>query len=128
MLDAIVESAARVCGIDDVIHAAPRGRHDGSSVLILVSIPIAASRRSVLTSHGGGWMLEHGTLHIPDVARAESDFQESSALRQVTAPYLRRASPSARRTHRSDWARGAPRFVPSLQRKSSCSKPSPTRQ
>ena len=70
VLDAIVESAARVCGIDDVVLRL----HEGTlwfRGLILVSIPSAVDdqyRRATVR-----WMREHGTLHIPDV-RAQNDF------------------------------------------------------
>ena len=72
VLDAIVESAARVCGIDDVVLRLREGNtmvpraHFGP-------IPIARASRSVLMSHDYRWMREHGTLHIPDV-RAQNDF------------------------------------------------------
>ena len=71
VLDAIVESAARVCGIDDVVL---RLREGNAMVrgLILVPYPLAASR-SVLMSRRFRWMREHGTLHIPDV-REQNDF------------------------------------------------------
>ena len=73
VLDAIVESAARVCGIDDVVlrlverNAMVVRAHIGS-------VPIAVSRMeiSIDESHFG-WIREHGTLHIPDV-RAQNDF------------------------------------------------------
>src|SRR5262249_52901386 len=65
VLDAIVESAARVCGIDDVVLRLREGdamvarAHFGS-------IPIGrvetSSDRPLYR-----WMREHGTLHIPDV-------------------------------------------------------------
>ena len=73
VLDAIVESAARVCGIDDVVlrlverNAMVVRAHIGS-------VPIAGSRMeiSIDESHFG-WIREHGALHIPDV-RAQNDF------------------------------------------------------
>ena len=43
VLDAIVESAARVCGIDDVGAATPRRRRYGCRGLILVPYPLAPS-------------------------------------------------------------------------------------
>ena len=73
VLDAIVESAARVCGIDDVVLRLREGN-------IMVSrahfgpMPIPWPRsRSVLIEPQYRWMREHGTLHIPDV-RAQNDF------------------------------------------------------
>ena len=68
MLDAIVESAARVCGIDDVVLRLLEGN-------ALVSrahfgpIPMQAASRSVWTTPQYRWVREHGTLHIPDVQK-----------------------------------------------------------
>ena len=71
VLDAIVESAARVCGIDDVVlrlregtRMVPRA-HFGS-------IPIGRAEISI-DEPQFRWISEHGTLHIPDV-RAQNDF------------------------------------------------------
>ena len=71
VLDAIVESAARVCGIDDVVLrliegniALPRA-HFGPIPIRVVEISIDEARFR--------WVREHGTLHIPDV-RAQTDF------------------------------------------------------
>src|SRR5262245_52619499 len=71
VLDAIVESAARVCGIDDVVlrlHVGntnvPRA-HFGS-------IPIGRPEISI-DEPQFRWIREHGTLHLPDV-RAQNDF------------------------------------------------------
>jgi GAF domain-containing protein len=70
VLDAIVESAARVCGIDDVVlrliendATVPRA-HFGP-------IPIGPA----ISTHAPHyrWMREHGTLHISDV-REQNDF------------------------------------------------------
>ena len=74
VLDAIVESAARVCGIDDVVLRLREGN-------ILVSrahfgpIPMPASRIVIsIDEPQYRWMREHGTLHVPDV-REQNDFQ-----------------------------------------------------
>src|SRR5687767_12367327 len=71
VLDAIVESAARVCGVDDVelrlcetttmisrahFGSVPIGRHE-------ISVDELQFR----------WLREHGTLHVPDVLR-QNDF------------------------------------------------------
>ena len=71
VLDAIVESAARVCGIDDVMLRlregnvmVPRG-HFGSLPSGRVEISIDEPQFR--------WIRENGTLHIPD-ARAQNDF------------------------------------------------------
>ena len=71
VLDAIVESAARVCGIDDVIlrlrdgNAMVARAHFGSIPIVRVEIGIDELQFR--------WMREHGTLHIPDI-RAQNDF------------------------------------------------------
>jgi two-component system NtrC family sensor kinase len=76
VLDAIVESAARVCGIDDVGlrlregDTMSRRAHFGSIPLARVEISIDEPQYH--------WMREHGTLHIPDV-RAQNDFPVGSA-------------------------------------------------
>ena len=72
MLDAIVESAARVCGIDDVVLRLRNGdvnvarAHFGS-------IPVA--RREVSMGPQHRWMHERGALHIPDV-RVQNEFPD----------------------------------------------------
>jgi GAF domain-containing protein len=71
VLDAIVESAARVCGIDDVVLRLREG-----AILIprahFGSIPITRIEISV-DEPQYHWMREHGALHIPDI-RAQNDF------------------------------------------------------
>ena len=66
VLDAIVESAARVCGIDDVVLRLREGERYGCAgsfwshthpVRVEISIDEPQFR----------WMREHGTLHVPDV-------------------------------------------------------------
>ena len=70
VLDAIVDSAARVCGIDDVVLRLREGNamipraHFGP-------IPIGPVRS--IDEPQVRWIREHGTLHIPDV-RAQNDF------------------------------------------------------
>ena len=71
VLDAIVESAARVCGIDDVVLRL----HEGDTMVPRAhfgSIPIGRVEISI-DEPQFRWMREHGTLHIPDV-RAQNDF------------------------------------------------------
>ena len=89
VLDAIVESAARVCGIDDVLLRLREGNtmvaraHFGS-------IPISRDEIS-MDEPQYRWMREHGTLHIPDV-RAQNDFPmlgSSGRLRTLLAVPLR---------------------------------------
>ena len=71
VLDAIVESAARVCGIDDVIL---RLREGNTMVSRAHFGPIPISRVEVTIDQPQyRWMREHGTLHIPDV-HAQKDF------------------------------------------------------
>src|SRR5262249_19311439 len=71
VLDAIVESAARVCGIDDVVLRFPEGNemvpraHFGS-------LPPNPRKVSIDEPHIR-WIREHGPLHIPD-AREQNDF------------------------------------------------------
>ena len=71
VLDAIVESAARVCGIDDVVLRLREGNvlvsraHFGSLPIGRIEISIDEPQYR--------WMREHGTLHVPDV-RAQNEF------------------------------------------------------
>ena len=71
VLDAIVESAARVCGVEyltlrmrEGFMIVPRA-HFGSMPTVRAAVSIDASHFL--------WMREHGTLHVPDV-RAQKDF------------------------------------------------------
>jgi GAF domain-containing protein/anti-sigma regulatory factor (Ser/Thr protein kinase) len=73
VLDAIVESAARVCGIDDLGLRLREGN-------VFVSrahfgpLAVPADREEVsIDDPRFRWVAEHGTLHIPD-ARAQNDF------------------------------------------------------
>ena len=73
VLDAIVESAARVCGIDDVVL-----RLNENNALVprahFGSVPVPPSRVAIsIDEPQVRWMREHGALHIPDV-RAQNDF------------------------------------------------------
>ena len=83
VLDAIVESAARVCGIDDVVLRLREGN-------IMVArahfgpIPINRVEISIDTPQFR-WMREHGTLHIPDV-RAQNDFPTLGSVAGLRAP------------------------------------------
>src|SRR5207247_4393643 len=71
VLDAIVESAARVCGIDDVVL-----RLNENNALVprahFGSVPPDRVEVSIDELHIR-WMREHGALHIPDV-REQNDF------------------------------------------------------
>jgi GAF domain-containing protein/anti-sigma regulatory factor (Ser/Thr protein kinase) len=77
VLDAIVESAARVCGIDDV---ALRLRDRDAMILRAQFglIPIGRVEISI-DEPELRWMREHGTLHIPDV-RVQNDFPMLGSL------------------------------------------------
>jgi GAF domain-containing protein len=74
VLDAIVESAARVCGIDDVVLRL----NEGESMVARAHfgpVTIPDSRREMsLDEPWFRWMHEHGTLHIPDVRTTQNDF------------------------------------------------------
>ena len=70
VLDAIVESAARVCGIDDVVLPL----REGNSMVPRAHFgPIPIGRVRSIDEPQVRWIREHGTLHIPDV-RAQNDF------------------------------------------------------
>ena len=71
VLDAIVESAARVCGIDDVVL---RLHEEDSMVPRAHFGPIPTGRVEISIDRPEyRWMYEHGTLHIPDVLE-QDDF------------------------------------------------------
>src|SRR5262249_55905483 len=80
VLDAIVESAARVCGIDNL---GLRLREGNNLVSRAQFGPIPAGRAEVSVDEPASrWIREHGTLHIPDLSE-QNDFQirNSSGLR-----------------------------------------------
>src|SRR5262249_16630418 len=72
VLDAIVESAAGVCGIDDVLLRLCEGNaliaraHFGPMPIGRVEISMDAPHYR--------WMREHGALHVPDVSE-QSEFE-----------------------------------------------------
>src|SRR5262249_35763488 len=71
VLDAIVESAAKVCGIDDVVL---RLREGTMMVPRAHFGPIIITRGEIsIDEPVYRWVHEHGALHIPDV-RAQNDF------------------------------------------------------
>ena len=89
VLDAIVESAARVCGIDDVVLRL----HEGNTMVPRAHFgPIPIGRVEIsIDEPQFRWMREHGTLHIPDV-RAQNDFPtlgSAGGLRTFLAVPLR---------------------------------------
>ena len=71
VLDAIVESAAKICGIDDV---ALRLLEESSFVVRghFGPVPIARAEISI-DEPQYRWIREHSTLHIPDI-HAQNDF------------------------------------------------------
>src|SRR5262249_11056622 len=87
VLDAIVESAAKVCGIDDVLLRL----HEGNkSVLRAHFGPVPDPRATNnIDEPRFRWVRQHGTLHIPDVL-AQSDFPDvgstSGARTFLTVP------------------------------------------
>ena len=72
VLDAIVESAARVCRIDDVLLRLQQGdtmtvrAHFGPVAVGVVEFSIDTPQYR--------WMRDHGTLHVPDARAAQNDF------------------------------------------------------
>ena len=66
VLDAIVESAARVCGIDDVVLRL----QDGDTMVSRAHFgPLAINRVEIsIDEPQFRWIREHGTLHIPDAS------------------------------------------------------------
>ena len=114
VLDAIVESAARVCGIDDVVLRLREGditvprAHFGPIPIARVEISIDEPQFR--------WMREHGTLHVPDV-RAQNEFPmvvPRGDFRTFLAAPLRQQGKSL-----GYWSRVASRCAPSPRRRSS---------
>jgi GAF domain-containing protein len=71
VLDAIVESAARVCGIDDVVLRL----QEGNTMIPRAHFgPIPVGHVRSIDEPQYQWMREHGALHIPDVDAQRNDF------------------------------------------------------
>src|SRR4029077_18087962 len=72
VLDAIVESAARVCGVDDVVLRLRDGNvmaaraHFGPIIIVNLEHSIDEPNYR--------WLRERGTLHVPDVRAVQNDF------------------------------------------------------
>ena len=98
VLDAIVESAARVCGIDDVVLRL----RDGDTMAVRAHFgPIPMARaRSAWMRQQFRWMREHGTLHIPDVRAQRNDFPTLGSVYGART-FLLRSPSSAGGTHRN---------------------------
>jgi two-component system, NtrC family, sensor kinase len=80
VLDAIVESAAKVCGIDD-LGLRLRDGNDFVSRARFGPIAVGFSHEKIsIDEPRFRWIVEHGTLHIPD-ARAQNDFPMLGVLR-----------------------------------------------
>src|SRR5262249_27376984 len=79
VLDAIVESAARVCGIDDVVLRL----REGNSLVWRAhfgSIPVPTGRVAIsIDTPQFRWIREYGTLHVPD-AREQNNFPTLGAI------------------------------------------------
>ena len=123
VLDAIVESAARVCGIDDVVLRLREGEHWFPG-LILVRYPSAGVEISI-DEPQYRWIREHGTLHVPDI-RAQDDFPLVGFVggwRTLLVVPLRQQGEFI-----GTWPHVASKCAPSPRRRSSSSKPSPTRR
>ena len=82
VLDAIVESAARVCGIDRLVLRLREGNamvpraHFGPA-------PITSPEISADEPPHFRWMREHGTLHVPDT-RAQNEFPKYRFRRELS--------------------------------------------
>src|SRR5262244_2906940 len=89
VLDAIVESAAKVCGIDDVLL---RLREGNTMVLRAHFGPMSINRVEIdVGSAMYRWLREQGTLYVPDVL-AQNDFPTMGSMsgwRTVLAVPLR---------------------------------------
>jgi GAF domain-containing protein len=92
VLDAIVESAAKVCGVDDVVLRLREGdvlvarAHVGPVPLASSSVELNIDRPQFR------WMREHGTLHIPDARAPQGEFSGfggTSGFRSFLAAPLR---------------------------------------
>jgi hypothetical protein len=85
VLDAIVESAARVCGIDDVVLRL----QEGTSMLPRAHFgPIPINRIEISIEEPQFlWVREHGALHVPDT-RAQNEFPMISARTFLVVPLV----------------------------------------
>jgi signal transduction histidine kinase len=83
VLDAIVESAARVCGIDDVVLRL----QDGNNMLPRAHFgPIPLGRIEIsIDEPQFRWVREHGALHVPDTL-AQNEFPMISARTFLIVP------------------------------------------
>ena len=124
VLDAIVESAARVCGIDDVVLRL----REGNSLVSRAHfgpIPLSAASRSVLMSHIIAGYASMARSTFPTSAR-RTIFQcwvpSAACAPTWPLPFVSRGSSL------EDCSRVASRCAPSPRRRSNFLKPSPTRR
>ena len=87
VLDAIAESAARVCGIDDVVLRL----HEGNAMVLRAHFgPVASGRVEISIDEPQYlWMREHGTLHIPDVSAQNDSQMVGTSWRTILVAPLR---------------------------------------
>ena len=123
VLDAIVESAARVCGIDDVVLRLAR-ETIWFRGLILVPYPYHAASRSVLMRHSFAGCASTARSTFPTSAR-RTNFQRWVLQRLA---HLLGRSASSQGELIGHCSHVATRCAPSPRRRSSCWKPSPTRR
>ena len=85
VFDAIVESAARVCGIEDVTLRLREGTYSSAGSFWFHT---HARAEISIDEPQYRWMREHGTLHIPDI-RAQNEFPRwvPSATRAPSWPF-----------------------------------------
>src|ERR1051325_7230393 len=83
VLDAIVASAAKVCGIDDVVL---RLREENAIIPRAHFGPIPLGRTEIsIDAPQFRWVRQHGALHVPD-ARAQNEFRLLSARTFLIVP------------------------------------------
>ncbi len=95
VLDAIVESAARVCGIDDVVLRLRRRERYGSAGSFWSHTHNVAASRSVLMSHSIAGCASMARSTFP-MSATQNDFPDFGFLRQL-AHHTLSASPSSAR-------------------------------
>src|SRR5207249_2082629 len=91
VLDAICESAARVCGVDDIVL---RIRDAELFVARAHFGSIEPGPDRGLEAPNFSWIAEHGTLHLPD-AQAQDDFpnlRDGNARAYLVVPLLRQGT------------------------------------
>ena len=126
-LDTIVESAARVCGIDDVVLRLHQGNSDDARAQFGPVPYWLALETSVDEPRLSLDARASATLHIHDLAARKNDFP----MRGFTPAPAHRVGRSrfvSRGNSLEHCSHVAPKSGRSPQRRSNCSKPSPTRR